>query len=457
MKNIYKYSALVITAWMLFSSCKKDWFDIKSEDKLAVPNTLKDFQALLDDPNMNNCVLMGEIGSDGHFLTDLNYNRLPQNDKNAYTWSKDQPYSLVVDWISSSGTGSYARIYNCNYVLDGLKKIKEHNLMINNIKGQALFQRSRTFYELSQVFAPPHIPGQTDNELGIPLRLEADINIGSRRSTLKETYDQIINDLLLAKDLLPDMPEFKTRGSKVSVYSLLARTYLSVEDYENAGRYAELSLQIYSTLIDYNTLDINSTQPISQFNQECIFHSIIPPGRRSPITQSLMLIDEALFNTYDTKDRRRRIFFQHNLNTNAVVYKGSYSGSESPFGGLATDELYLIRAECKARAGKVTEAMNDLNTLLVKRYEPGFVSRIAVDKDDALRQILEERKKELLLRGLRWSDLRRLNRDTRFKVTLMRTINGKTFTLEPNSFKYTFPIPDDIIQMSGISQNKGWE
>lgn len=464
MKDICQYRNLILFVLILFSSCKKNWFDVKSENNLAVPSTLKDFQALLDNTNVMNFndVSLGEAGSDGHYVTDLNYNRLNQNDKNAYTWSKDQPYGQVADWGIQNGDvmmGSYSRIYYCNLVLEGLAKIKEYSSTFNNIKGQALFQRARTFYQLSQVFAPPYISGISEKELSIPLRLESDINIPSKRSTLKETYDQIINDLMLSKDLLPDLPEFKTRGSKVSVFALLARLYLSIEDYENAEKYASLALQIYPTLMDYKTLDINSTQPIAQFNPECIFHGVMYTGTRS-ILYSRMSIEKTLFNSFDDKDLRKRIFFQHNLNTNSISYKGSYSAADgfiSLFTGMATDELYLIRAESYARAGKTTEAMIDLNTLLVKRYESDFVDQTAVDADDALFQILEERKKELLLRGLRWSDLRRLNRDDRFKITLTRVINGKIYSLEPNSFKYTFPIPDDIIQLSGIPQNKGWE
>ncbi len=101
--------------------------------------------------------------------------------------------------------------------------------------------------------------------------------------------------------------------------------------------------------------------------------------------------------------------------------------------------------------------MNDLNTLLQNRWRTGtFVPFTASNADDALMQILTERRKELVLRGIRWQDLRRLNKEDRFKITITRTIAGNTYSIEPNSYKYTFPIPDDVIQLSGMKQNPGW-
>ena len=98
--------------------------------------------------------------------------------------------------------------------------------------------------------------------------------------------------------------------------------------------------------------------------------------------------------------------------------------------------------------------MNDLNALLKKRYLTGtYIDRTASSANDALVQILTERKKELAFRGLRWMDLRRLNREPQFATTLTRVINGQTYTLQPNSIRYALPIPDDEIALSGLQQN----
>tara|TARA_R110002033_G_scaffold36621_1_gene75228 strand:+ start:3737 stop:3916 length:180 start_codon:yes stop_codon:yes gene_type:complete len=55
-------------------------------------------------------------------------------------------------------------------------------------------------------------------------------------------------------------------------------------------------------------------------------------------------------------------------------------------------------------------------------------------------------------RGLRWQDIRRLNKEGA-GITLTRTLKGENYTLPPNDPRYIFPIPDDEIALSGIKQN----
>jgi hypothetical protein len=66
---------------------------------------------------------------------------------------------------------------------------------------------------------------------------------------------------------------------------------------------------------------------------------------------------------------------------------------------------------------------------------------------------LAERRKELIYRGIRWSDLRRLNRDSRFGIILTKTLNGVTYSLLPNDKRYVLPIDEIEIRLSGIQQN----
>jgi hypothetical protein len=97
---------------------------------------------------------------------------------------------------------------------------------------------------------------------------------------------------------------------------------------------------------------------------------------------------------------------------------------------LAINEQYLIRAEAAARAGNATKAMQDLNTLLAKRWKTNtFVALTATSAANALDQVIAERRKELAIHGYTALDRsERLNSDSRYALTLTRILNNQTYT-----------------------------
>jgi hypothetical protein len=99
--------------------------------------------------------------------------------------------------------------------------------------------------------------------------------------------------------------------------------------------------------------------------------------------------------------------------------------------------------------------MDDLNTLLIKRHSPAFIPLTASSAQEALDIVLMERRKELLMRGIRWSDIKRLNKESR-NIIPTRVINNQIYTLAPNEDRYALPLPTDIVNLTGIAQNAGW-
>jgi tetratricopeptide (TPR) repeat protein len=268
---------------------------------------------------------------------------------------------------------------------------------------------------------------------------------------MQQSYTQIIKDLMTCASLLPENPLYKTRPSKPAAFAMLARVFLSMGNYDKALAYADSTLQLNNYLIDFNTLDSTSTAPVPLFNNEDVFHEDLRLGQI--LLQKNLIVDSNLYQLYDSNDLRKYIFFM-NLSSN-ITFKGSYDGDFVLFGGTATDEMYLIRAESYARKGNANSAMSDLNTLLAKRWATSaFIPLTANTSDQALGIILQERRKELIFRGLRWTDLRRLNKDPRFAITLTRVLNGQTYMLPPNDPRYVLPIPIQEIQLSGIQQNE---
>ncbi|WP_152969736.1 RagB/SusD family nutrient uptake outer membrane protein [Pedobacter sp. Hv1] len=451
-KNIYILIILAAT----FLSCQKEFLKDKTDKALLVPKTLTDFENLLDNLNVFNITpSLPVIASDDYYTTGAKVNTyIGAYQKNSYIWAEDIDEGLsILDWNTP-----YQQIFYANIVLDGLldiEPISSPQQEWNRIKGSALFHRAFAFYNIAQMYAKPYNKSTARSDLGIPIRLEGDVNIKSSRGTLQQTYDQIIKDLKEAEVLLPNSSNFQTRPNKIATQALLARVYLNMEDYDNALLYATAVLKFNSSLIDYNTLSKTSLAPFpvapNNVNIETIFYSRMTTYTFGGATNAT--VDNSLYESYSADDLRKIIFF---TGSNPSWFKGRYTGSIGTlFSGLARDEIYLIKAECEARAGKLQNAMDNLNILLKTRYNNtvNYITLTAVDSTDALNQILEERRKELVFRGLRWGDLRRLNKDNRYQITISHTLEGQIYTLLPNSNRYTFPIPKLETLLSGLEQN----
>jgi hypothetical protein len=462
MKTI-KISALIVlfTGMMLCAACKKDWLDAKPNKALVVPSTVADYQALLDDnsggatPMNINYPCISMVGDGDYSITDATYNALGyQAEQGAYIWAATADFydgQASSDWINA-----YARILTANVVLDGIPSLKidaSSQSAFNNVKGSALFFRSYDFYNLSQQYCKVYDASTANTDLGLPLRLSSNVNLTVKRASVQQTYDQMTIDLQQAAPLLPVTPLYPTRPSKPAVYGLLARVYLAQENYNKALLYADSCLQLQGGLMDLNQMTPTLYSPFQQFNKEVVFSAELA-GYASLNPKTKMIVDSSLYKSYDPNDLRLIFYFFTNRNR-SVAFQGSYFGFESEFfGGIATDEMYLTRAECYARTGNTNAALTDLNTLLENRYKTGtFTNLTAANADAALALIVAERRKELCFRNLRWSDLRRLNKDPRFQVTLTRIVNGQTITLPPNSPKYVLPLDPVETTTGGLQQN----
>jgi tetratricopeptide (TPR) repeat protein len=445
---------------LALAACKKqdEWLDVKSNKSDVIPNTLKDFQALLDNTNvMNNLPSMGQIGSDNTSPTDAMLQAAGiTSERNAILWAPDIYEDEILpleDWATA-----YRMVEYSNIVLEGLKKITptgQNEAEYNNVYGSALFYRGLAFYSIAQLYAKPYVKSTASTDLGIVIRLAADVNEKSVRSTLQQSYDQIISDFTNAAAKLPLTSIYSTRPNRSTTFAYLSKVYLAMEEYPLALINAEESLKINNTLLNYNTITSTATFPFPTYqsgNPEVKFfaYSI------SYSVQSLsnMVVEPTLYNSYSNNDLRKTLFYRINAD-GTKNFKGRYTGNAPLFGGLGNNEVYLIKAECQARAGAYGDSMATLNSLLITRWVTGtYVPYSASNENDALNIILNERRKDLPFTGsLRWEDLRRLNRDPRFAKTLTRTIAGKTYSLPPNDPRYTFPIIPIEIAAYGLQQN----
>jgi starch-binding outer membrane protein, SusD/RagB family len=440
---------------LFFVACtKKSDLEQIPDSSLLTIKTIEDARALLDNTVvMRETPALTEVSADNFYLSpDFNQEVLDPIEVNAYLWKSDifegKPHAG--DWLKP-----YQQVYYANSVLLALPRLADttNKQQLNEIKGTALFIRAYAFYNVVLEFASLY-SNTANSDAGIPLRLTADPLAQDTRATVKETYDFILSGIKDAARLLPNEVDAnrKNRPSVPAAFALLSRIYLSMGEWANAKKFADSCLNRYNQLMDFHSMAGAISNPFNANNEEVLYQSNLL-STTDLFNRSICHIDSSLFNLYADQDIRRELFFSVG-STGLPMPRFSYSGDLTKFSGLAIDEVYLIRAECYARLGFAAEALQDITTLLKKRWKDNAYNPPPVQSTaEVLDLVLQERRKELVFRGLRWIDIRRLNL-LNPQITLKRLVNKQEYMLAPGDKRYILPIPPDVIaKNTGILQN----
>ncbi len=451
MKNLTRLlRGMVAFVVFLLCSCS-EFLDVKPAGNLATPASLRDVELILEDFAKFNSGFpnAAEIASDNFYVTSASLNSVSQRERNAYLWQGDDTEQTMY-W-----SNPYLAIFCANTILETLEKEKKeaHTPLFKKYRSQALYWRAFYHYTLTQLYCKAYEPNTATTDLGLPLKRTADISDIPQRSNLEETYAYIIAEMQQSLAGLPVIIEKTYQPSKAAAYGTLSRIYLSMGDYDNAGLYADSCLQIANNLIDYNGISLNASIPFQRMNEEVILH--VASTSSSLVNRNNGKVDADLLSSYGKNDLRTTAFFLNNAD-GSKAFKGHYTGLSggAMFTGITTAEMLLNRAECYARLGKIGEALADVNYLLSKRLDnKTFKPIVEQDKHDLLDFVLAERRRELAFRCLRWTDLKRLNRESKYRKTIMREFEGKTIALESGDDRYLFKIPKESVMYNGITQN----
>src|SRR5690606_34101016 len=167
-------------------------------------------------------------------------------ERNCYIWRPDlfEGTSGVRDW-----NYPYRAIFYANNVMMGLERQSpdsDDEERWRNLYGWAHFIRAFNLFGLVRTFAPPYRPETATADLGVPLKLTANIDEILPRSSLEETYHQILEDLKTAAGNLPaEVSINRNRPSKPAAHALASRVLLTMGRYDMAMVYADSVLAVH--------------------------------------------------------------------------------------------------------------------------------------------------------------------------------------------------------------------
>jgi starch-binding outer membrane protein, SusD/RagB family len=118
--------------------------------------------------------------------------------------------------------------------------------------------------------------------------------------------------------------------------------------------------------------------------------------------------------------------------------------------GTSVQEMKLFVAECAARSNDLSVALQQLDEVRKNRFATAtYVPFQSTDQETVLQEVLKEKNHELPFIGLRWFDMRRLDKENRMGPVHRYDAQGNIVaTLQPHSDRYTLQIPLVVISFN---------
>ena len=334
-------------------------------------------------------------------------------------------------------------------------------------KAEARLLRAFDYFMLVNVYAKGYDPTTAATDGGVCLIREFDLEAHPTKATVKEVYDFIQEDIEAALPLLQEHPVNVYHPSLAFGYALKARVHLFRREYQQALVAAQKSLSYNNQLIDMVAYEASST-PITVDKNPEVLNLAYMNGHTEMNSWYIYPVSPEFCNLFDTEnDMRFKLFFNKNHRYND---KGSGTANWDmlatkffyPTVGMKTGEMYLTLAECKARLGNLSGAMQTVNILRSKRIKgSGATLATPATTEETVKLIIDERRRELAMGFNRFFDLKRLNTESAYAKTLQRTfplvnttVPQRTYTLPPNSPMYIVPFPKDVMEKNpSLTQN----
>ncbi len=402
-------------------------YDSYSQIEAALTGTYESFQS---DTYVWNNITFQDVRSDNYYA------------------GGDNPEIFEVDFLNISATNSkvyqsWSNLYNAilkaNIVLDKVDGVNDPLLSDkrrNQIKGEAYFLRAYHYYNLVNLWG------------GVPLILAPTSSteasaVNVPRSSAAEVFEQILIDLDMAIDLLPD-----TYGDEASVNKARATTgaanALAAKacaqkpnpDYTKALEYiaqVELSDANYQ-LIDYahlfdgnhynNAESILEIQYLGGDEGNWGPQMLLPPSISGDTWRKFITPSNNLVNAFDAEGdevRKNASILFEDITSWVDEYWGNASGSAIPFaykwknamGWASTDRQYILRygdivllkAEALNETNELELAVAEVNRIRTRVNLDPLTADKTSSKEVLRLAILNERRLELAQEAQRWDDL----------------------------------------------------
>ncbi|MCM1077097.1 MAG: RagB/SusD family nutrient uptake outer membrane protein [Bacteroides sp.] len=390
-------------------------------------------------------------------------------------WLTDMPILIKSDNFYSSCYYYIGRV--ANPILMQIDGASGDESKKDALKAEAYLVRAYFHWLACQKFAPVYNPSTASSTIALAYFTEdMDIKTPAEPLTMEAFYAKINADIdaAIALDALPDNAINQMRLNRAAMYAIQAVVLTSMQKFDEAAAAADKALAVNNTVSDYTqsmiTTKIRKTDesPLEDYQQfvrprlemeEDYFttYGYISYNNITPYAQSFIEPGHVYLLHLNCSSLGRDESEKDRISTNRLGEPGYIIPSSDlsqwyPMFGLRSSQMYLIKAENAVRNGNYDEAMGYLDIVREKRIMPEYYAPLkgtVNDKATAIKYLKMSYETEGLFSVWNYINRKRWNvLDSDWQETITRTIDGRSFTLNPDSKMWVFPIPQTVTNLN---------
>lgn len=350
------------------------------------------------------------------------------------------------DNIENIWNSAYTIIGAANAAIEGIKLVDMEEAKSSALDAESRAIRALAYYHLVQLFGEVPL---IDYFIDTPAEVEA-VKVMSK-SPVMDIYQLIITDLENTYDALPNSYEgdIRSRATKGSALTLLASTHLTLGNWGEAAKYAQMVINSrgdygyrlmddFSELWDATTGDmaehvwtVDFLGQVTAANNLNADYTAALTGVRGSLMEgwSVVVASPGAYDSFENDDlRKSKTFITETVYQDGIrpwqdfqdpyVHIGKWClkpGNAQATGAISDinyvvfryAEVLLIAAEAlnEANGGPTSEAYDYINQV---RKRAGYTTDLSsLSQEDFRNAVREERRVELAYEWKRWYDLKR--------------------------------------------------
>ncbi|KQS47221.1 hypothetical protein ASG38_07105 [Flavobacterium sp. Leaf359] len=492
-----KKSILLLPIFFLMLFSCSDAYDIRQDNELEDPEAFTTLQHLISGLNGAYAAYGPDFGGDAIIFNDLFTDNIRKGKSNNGQGSEEYNFLMQPnsDMPESVWGNRYATINRINRVLRAYDRLYPNfttaeKRRADHAKGNLLALRALCHFDLFQYFTVDYKNAASPSVIKMDF-VPANTFDVFPRNTVGEIRDFIKQDLTDARALLVanlTLPGETAPPADIAAYNTVmylrpiaidfirCKLALLEGDYPTAQTLATTLMastplsnrtiypQMYG-VTDANGESIFKLSRVLRNNQLASLYYFNYNDSGTPI-DPLFYGSLQLYNLYSNADIRKTVNFGGSNDVGRgeipiTKYMGSNDGDGiNDVKLFRASEVKLILAECKARNSDYLGAATDIQQLRAARISGSNPLPTYTNLNEALTDILLERRKELAFEGHRYLDIKRIGNEINVGINRLAddafTFSAPT-SLPASDYRFTLPIPrSEISANPTIVQNPNY-